>query len=383
MRHPRVVQALLIWLAVISISFFNFQPLLIGAFVTHLSLTEAQAGLLATSHLLGGLIIVVAVAFRKQQWNDVALLSISIIISAFSYLFATAFESLYWLAAIRFVGGIGEGFMGAYVASRLVLFRNPDRLYALMMAAMSLYGMIGFLLLPAVVERYGLSGMHFILAILPLLTLPFCRFLPRDGADNNPSIGGAKALMVRPAVQLVLLSLMLLYAANNGLWAFYERIGFSIGITLEDIGSALSMALLASLGGGLLAALVSDRFGRILPISVGMLGVLSSVITLLFSENQLGYMISIALLFGSVGFIVPYYFGLLASMDSSGRLTVIGTLALSVGNILGPLLALPLVGGESYSVLIVTSGVLFTMALILILSLAARGGSALPSPKPI
>jgi len=367
LKHPKATLGLVLWLGVLAMSFYNFQPLLIGGIITELKFSALQAGLVASSNLLGVGVALVAFAAGFGGWkgdqNNRRLLVVAMCLLGFGNLLSIYCSSFNSLIAVRFFAGLGEGLIGAIATSCIVFFRKPDRVYGLVMVVMSLYGMVGHLVLPHVLTSYGLGGVFAILAALPLVSLPIFRLLPEANTKGSTSDSSVLPLLAQSQTLLILLSVMLVYVSCNGIWGYYERIGAVIGIALEDIGVSLSLALFASLVGGMLAAVLSNKFGRLLPITIGMLLAAVSMFVLYHAEGFISYTLSIMLLFGATGFVLPYYMGQLAVIDSSGKLPVIALISMNIGNFSGPAVAGFIVQAESYSSHIAFSGGVLVLAL--------------------
>jgi len=363
MRYPTASLGLLLWLGMLAISFYNFQPLLVGRMITELNFSEMEAGLVASANLLGVGVSLILFSLKSRLNSNKNLLVIAMLLMGLGNLasvYTVDFNSLF---AARFMAGVGEGMLAAIVTSSIVFFRSPDRIYALMMVGMSLYGGIGYFLLPLIFASYGIAGAFAVMAGLCIASLVFLPLLPEGKKTQAQDAFKLSPLLLKPKVILVFLSIALVYLATTAIWSYYERIGAAIGITLEDIGITLSLALLASLVGGGCAAVLSDKVGRILPISVGLLLAASSMLVLYSADHLIPYAISIMLLLGATGFVLPYYMGELATLDNSGRLTVIGLIACNVGNVFGSTASALLVEANSYENLISFSGAIFVMGL--------------------
>lgn len=366
-RQEYLTQGLIVWLGILSVSFYNFQPFLVGGFVTLLQISEVDAGLVATSNMLGVCIGLAMATFKIHKWNIRHLVLFALLLTGVGNLLSAFTHSFDGLVAVRFFTGLGEGLALAAAISTTAIFAKPDRIFALVMIGMSLYGMLGLLVLPSVIDAFGLKGVFSAIALLSFVSLPLCRLFPNHDADDKGQLVNQKIQLGRPVI-LVLLSLMVVYISTNGVWTYYERIGVAIGVSYTDIGLALSLGLFASMIGALLAAVLSDRYGRVIPVTFGLILALVSIIILHFSSNFMPYTLSVMLLFGTTGFVVPYYMGTLAEADHTGRLPVVGYLIVFVGNFIGPAMAAGMVKPDSYSMLMFVAAALFLVALMLIIA---------------
>lgn len=372
------VQFLLVWIAMLGVSFYDFQPFLVGGFVTLLALSEPQAGLIATTNMLGACAGLLLVATRAYHWPIKRLILGALVLIAAANVasgFAVTFETL---AACRFAGGLGEGLAIGVPVKLVARFSNPDRLFAWIMFGQSLYGVVGLAAAPYLINAFGLRGLFFGFAALALLTVPFFRALPDNGGCRMQS--GRTAINTR--IVLVFASLMILYMATNCVWAYYERIGVAIDISAPDIGLALSAGLFASMVGALIAAALGGRLRRSLLIYVGVGATALSVWILYLAQDLAPYVASVMLLFGATGFVVPFYMGELAEVARTGRLPIAGYIIVLLGNMFGPAVGAALIDDGSYSAMILGAMVLALTALVLIVAALRWAPNPVTAARP-
>ena len=363
-KQGLAVQVLAVWIAMLGVSFYDFQPFLVGGFVTFLALSEAQAGLIATINMLGACAGLLLVSTRAYHWPSGRLVLgalLLIVVANLASGFAVKFEAL---AACRFAGGLGEG-LAIGVPVRLVArFSNPDRLFAWIMFGQSLYGVVGLAAAPYLIDAFGLRGLFFGFATLALLTVPFFRALPDNGGHRRQS----GRVVINARIVLLFASLMVLYMATNCVWAYYERIGVGLDISAPDIGLALAAGLFASMVGALIAAALGGRLRRSLLLYIGVGATALSVWILYLAQDLAPYLASVMLLFGATGFVVPFYMGELAGVARTGRLPVAGYIIVLLGNMFGPAVGAALLGDGSYSTMILGALALALTALLLIVA---------------
>ena len=364
--QDNVIILIIVWLHIIGISTYNFQPFLVGDFVTHFGFSDNTAGLVITANMLGVCLGLFLAVLRIHLWGTRRTIITALLLVTAGNLLSVFTDSFFWMATVRLLTGFGEGFAMAGAISMVGRFAHPDRIFAMAMIGMSLYGVAGLLLVPDIIGRWGLNGLFLIIAAISFASLAILGFLPgRIASHEHGQFGGWPQNIGAPAI-LVLLSLMLVYTGVNGVWPYYERIGNSIGIGAEGIGAALSAGLFASMVGALLAAALRDRYGRYLPMSAGVLLAAISSGVLYFTSSYPAYVLSVTMLFGSTGFCVPYFLGTLVHFDESGKLPIIGQLTIFVGNFAGPAVAAVLVTSGDYSGAIVAVAFFFLLSLALI-----------------
>lgn len=360
---------MVVWVSMLAVSFLDFQPLIVGGFVDFFGYSEKSAGLAASANMLGMSLGLALVALRVHRWSLKKAIVPAMLLLSIGEL-TTAFGGVIpGLHAIRLATGFGEGVVMGCAAAAASGMVKPDRAFALMMFGMSLFGSAGLYLIPYLTESLGFPSMFVILALLALLTMPFLRWFPERASTQSAPINLHGTLFTVPVV-LTLTALLLFYLANNAVWAYYDRIGVTLKIPPEHIGAALSAGSFTAMVGALFPAIFADRFGRALPMSFGIVLIIAGTVVLMAAKNTSEYTVSIIMFLGATGFAVPFFFGKLASHDSTGRLAVMGKLAVYCGLLLGPAVAAGLIAPGAYGPMLwsaigtfILSGVLVLIAL--------------------
>ena len=186
----------------------------------------------------------------------------------------------------------------------------------------------------------------------------------RSGLPHRPS----------PAVALALLAILGTSFGFAAVWAFTERIGIDAGFTTSQVSPVIASNLLASAGGSVLATLLGLRLGRMLPLYVGMLAIVVSIIGLIAVDSFSNYAVAVAGLGLSIGFVMPYQMGYLAALDRDNRFVLLIAAAQGIGSAAGPFVggAAADAGGYRLLVLVAAAAVAASMLAILISSKGAK-----------
>ena len=81
--------------------------------------------------------------------------------------------------------------------------------------------------------------------------------------------------------------------------------------------------MFVGLGGALMAAVIGNRFGRVLPFALAMLGQVIAITLLRDLQSPPLLIFAICLYNGSWNFALPYLFATAAMSDSSGKRVVL------------------------------------------------------------
>ncbi len=150
-------------------------PIIVGAYVTTLGLSERLAGLMFSLEMLGftfGALAMFAALSAKRRHVVTVALAIMVGGNVLSMLT----EVTVLLAACRFFTGIGAGILMTMTVLVIGLMRNPDSVYGLWTIGQLALGATGLIAFPPIIETLGLPAVFAILAILSALLFSTTRF---------------------------------------------------------------------------------------------------------------------------------------------------------------------------------------------------------------
>lgn len=331
-------------LGAVAVAGFNIQPMYLGALADHLGFSAEQLGLIAGGEIAGGALAGIAATFwiRRWNWQRVAfaallVLGVGNVVSAY----VTSFELL---LVVRFLTGFfGIGTNYALAIAALSDTHQTERNFSIAVVVQVSVAIAGFMLLPSYIGESGTPAVFLPLAAIAFALIPFLKFLPVGGHREVAAAGDAATTSSWP-VWFALACQCVWYLGLGGVWAFVERIGVDAGIDAEGIGNALAIGMATGLLGAFLAAAVADRFGRVVPFVIAMLGQVVAVWTLAGLEDFNGLVLAICLYNGTWNFALPYLFSMAALADTRGQLVVLMSTAQAIGLTLGATLAGALIG---------------------------------------
>ena len=200
-------------------------------------------------------------------------------------------------------------------------------------------------ILPLYLETAGATGLFINLALYAIAALLCSQWITRDRmVDTGPaSVTESKpARLVGknafPAMALIFLLIAnyVYFIGQGGVWSFLERWGLQQGLDLSGIATALSLSLIGGVCGGLTAAWLDIRAGRLLPLSSAIILAIGSILLFRYTDSFIYFVIA-AFVFNFVNnFGHPYILGLASSIDKSSRLTVLSGALHTGGQATGP-----------------------------------------------
>ena len=139
----------------------NSIPIIIGALIDGLTLTEAEVGVLGTAELLAVGIAALAAAPLAGKVSNSRLALLGCLLAVMAQFLSAAVDSLYLLVGLRVIAGAGLGLAYATAAMTAAATANPDRVLGYGVTA----GLLGALFAGWLGDRWG-HGRPVILALV-------------------------------------------------------------------------------------------------------------------------------------------------------------------------------------------------------------------------
>jgi predicted MFS family arabinose efflux permease len=350
------------------------QPMVVGAMVDLLGLTERQAGIVASVELVGltlGILAMIPVMSSAPR-AALALFAVAAITGA--NLLTCFVSSFTWLLPTRFLSGIGAAAAFCLYLNMASSDDQPEHVFAIVNAISITYSGILTLLAPYLLHAGGLPGLLLtlcLMTLLALLTIPWViRYGPQSYRQQSHGpqrsrptpLTGFTSLPSR--VMLLLAMMLLLYAGHGAIWAYQERIGVAAGLDEHAVGKWLGLSMLIwGVGGSLLARLMSMSIGRMWPQVISLGASCVAVLLLVYGSTPAAFAISCGLIAFSWFYGLPYQMGLLAARDPKGRAALAGVMMSTGGMALGPAIAALLLVGRAHWPIGVFAGICYLLAL--------------------
>lgn len=327
-------------------------PVILFAFASARHLTVAETAQLGSAELAGiGLLLVFASGIGMRLRRSLLICAGAGLAAAgnIASIMAPSFDTL---LISRVLAGCGEGVLLAAMTATVSGLTSPDKVFGLFFATQLLLCTVFLSAASALVAAGGVNAMLTVLIIFAgaiTLLSPLVDLLGREPGRESRD-GSA---LPRPGMVLLLTGLaapLLLYAAIGIVWPSITTIASASDVPAAIISRALTVATAAGIVAGLIVSWCGTRFGRIAPIAggSGLLALLTA--SLLFHHQAWAFgLIVVTYMFVWI-FVTPYYMGLLAAVDPSGRLAVVSVAMQPAGLAIGQSLCAALVADLRYAV---------------------------------
>lgn len=316
-------------------------PLMVGALVDYRGFTVGTVGIVGTVELLGMALSTICISkfIHKIDTARVGLVCAIILVIMQIMSGMHFFPQTFYLE--RGVTGLMAGIQTGIMASIIARSSSPERLTALAILVVAFFGGILNIIMPHIISQNGAGGGYLSLAVITFMCLPGYFFFPPRLNESDKETTSFRAKFILLAGFAFIFGV-----ASSGMWAFTERMGVAIHMSVTDIGYLLGVGTFFGLIGAGLAAYLGDKFGNAFPIIIA-----TSVLTLAgFVIPQVSYVYFFIILFlifrFAQNFNDPFVVGLVARHDRQGGLIALNTGFGLLGSAFGPLTAGLMVGDE-------------------------------------
>ena len=364
-------------------AFTPFAPSIIGALVDYLEFSLETAGRLASLEFGATSLGTIASTFYLHRpglnLKRIALVCLCILVIC-NVVTIIAYDSLALFSTCRFVSGFVAGIAWCTAAVAVTRIRDVERTTAILYGSPYFMGAIGLTFLPMLYPYYGVSGAYYTIILICIAAVPFLLlYYPKDprplpaGEEKSERLTDNRVPWL--GLGVLLLALFINYAANSGIWSYFERLGVSYGHAAKTVGPVVGASQLVALAGVFCAVALGGRLGEIKPILAGTILITISTFFLFYSASLTVFFCATAIFNFSITFLTPYYFILLGRMTPSGRGVLWGNLIMWLGFSSGPaLVSLFLEDGKfDFSITMTIVGFIISAILVLVFSTINKG----------
>ena len=325
--------------ASVAAAITNFAPIIVGAYVDILGFTDQRAGYIFSAEMAGFTIgaALVLVLLPLMNWRHIVRLGFVALIGG--NLIAIGLTGFWPLLMVRLLTGVGAGALMAMTTVSVGSTRDPDRIFGLWIVGQVMPSALVVPLLPKAILHYGLAAPFIIIAALGVLVFWLHRYFPEkaEAKTRGSAVAGTRRALLLGVIGIV--GIFIFYGGQSAVWAFVERIGIAEGLTNQAIGNAIFLALLAGIGAGLLAAVIGNAFGRVLPLFGSMVLSATAVIVLATEPTLIRYTLAVMVLYSIWVYCAPVLNAVIANLDKGGRLLAGSSMTISASISAGPALA--------------------------------------------
>jgi len=365
----------------IATLFFNLLPIFVGAAAADRGWGDAEIGFFASSGMMGIFVGTLAAPYwvRRWAWRPVSLTGL---ITG-----GALFCLLPWVGGVpvtlacMFLVGVTLATNLAICIAAISDTTETERTFGIALTVQVLGAAGAGVLMEMCAGIAGFAGASGMLEGFMLAGALVVRWLPDRGRVLEEAIpaSGPAAPATSPnfPMYFALFGSLIFYLATSAIWTFWSLIGERAEISSDLIAQAVSVGLLAGGLGSFLGAVLGQRLGSLLPIGIGVAATgVSFAVVALWQGAPVFAFFGLGILFNAGwALALVYQMSATASLDQSGRQTVLITAFQAAGGGLGPALAGLILELGSFAVLVMVEGaILLVSFLIFAFALKGRGG---------
>src|SRR5579872_4285577 len=246
-------------------------PIIVGALADRWGYSPMAAGYIAACDLAGmcvGSVLTSALAHRLHWRGYVG----AAIVAGVSINLLCAAGNGFWLTcALRLTAGSVSGAIYAVALVLLSRGRDASRNFSVMIFAAVVANAIVLALFPVLATRWGPAALFIFIALALAAVLLVVPALPAEAPVVRPQIATGSARRIATLPMLCLLAVALFYVTIGSYWTYAERMGLESGLSPGFVHQLLSMGVLLSGAGCLLAFWLSRRVGQSRPLLIALL----------------------------------------------------------------------------------------------------------------
>lgn len=351
---------------VIAPEVFIVQPGFVQGLVEYVGFDDQGAGYTASAEMFGLAATTILMTFIAHRVNWRSVMLGSLIVMFLANAMCTLTTDLNTFVVLRFIAGLGAGSLVSLSFAIVGLTSNPDRNFGLLIMWVLTYGALVLWAMPTVYAVAGMSGVLWFFALFPLCAVPVIKFLPKTG-ESHAQVEEDAVNMTTGMKGFALFAMLAYFLAQGVVWAYLFLIGMAGGLGEQAVANGLTLSQFAGIAGAMLAAIMSHRFGRTMPLTVGILGGALCLYFLVGSFEFLVFATAVCVYNFAWNLTHPFLLAAMASFDRRGRVVVYAVAMQMVGLAVGPGLAASVISEGDYINVNWLGAGLFVLSLVLIL----------------
>jgi len=335
-------------------------PVWVGTLISHYRFDPQQAGLLATLFLAGAVLASVLLAPRFHRLSGRMVATLGFLASAAGFVLAAGSTAFGTLALLHALCGVATGAALSMTHGTIACSARPHRLFAMANAAVGVFAVIFYAVVPRSLATAGGAALFVVFAIVMAIAAlaAFVAFPSPAAAPRAERVATPLTMAVWGGI--VGIACMALVQAMT--FSFLERVGSDRGYGAAAVAGVLVALSFVNLLPAPLAALLERRLRARNVLFAGpvLQAMLAAVI--MNATAFTAYAAAASVFAAVMIFTHTFAFGLMARLETSGRALAATPAMLMAGAAVGPLLGGTLVKSAGYGSLAAAAAVLAAIA---------------------
>jgi predicted MFS family arabinose efflux permease len=358
---------------VAGLFFLPIMPLLIGVIASDFGANSIQIGTLGAVQLSWTAIGAILLSKLVTRVNCRTLVLIAIVLALLVSIASAMADSITTITFLSGISGLTQGVLLASAAATSAVSKNTERVYSFYNSVLAVFAVLGLLVGSKVIEQYGHTGGFLIIALVDffafiLIYIGFPKFLIQTSSVKRKlEVNKKSPLNYRPMFALVLFG-----AALSGTQTFIERVGAWHGGSIEEIGQSLAFGWCLAIFSPFLVVPCIRKFNGVKSLTGAYVFVSFVALALSLTTSLSFYLIAAALFIPTALFIESLQFGILGTIDNSGKLAALGPAAISLGSGVGPIFSGSIIGIYGLKSIGIIACIIFLVSSFVLFPLAVK-----------
>jgi len=329
-------------------------PIWVGALVQHYHFDPQQAGLLVTLFLAGAVLESIAIAplfHRFSSGRGIAVAGFAA--ASLSFFALTQTMDFGQMAVLHGVGGLAIGAVLSMKDGTIARSSNPHRLFAICGMALGVFALVFLGAVPPLVARDGGALLFQVFGVIMAVgaVSSLLAFPVLDAARPTPVTAHNVMDSSKFAVRAGVVGLCSMSVVQAMAFSFFERVGSERGFGVDKVTAVLIAIGFINLFPTALAALAEKRVAARVALLAGAALQAILVLTVFTATTYVPYALAGSVFVAVMLFTHVFGFGLLARLETSGRVLAATPAMMMSGAAIGPVLGGTLVKFAGYPAL--------------------------------
>ena len=245
-------------------------------------------------------------------------------------------DSVTSLVVLRAIAGLGAGSVTATVMYTAGHSATPEKTFGVINSFVGILGVLMAFVLPQALILHtrmdpalglsaadGLYAVYFLAACAALLLVRWVPVPPAKTA-SDPADAHAASLARTPVPLrgwIALAGIGIVFFGQGTLGIYIVELGLATGLTSQAVGNAFAIASLFGIAAPLIGGWIGANYRATLPIAIVLAALILFAILLANNESAVGFYVLAPLYSIAPMMMLPIALGVLARIDSTGRLT--------------------------------------------------------------
>lgn len=315
-------------------------PVELAAIMRGLGVRTSVAGGIVSVEMIATSVAAMLIAAVLRSDNAALLARISAAVMLLANLASIVVLPLPAFIGIRVIAGSAAGVLWGVSCFWSTQTENGVRAFGIGLLAASILYAVGLSFWPQSVQAYGLVGLFGPMSVVSIVALAIVTLVKVREPTAASAVEQSSDQRVSQRSAWTLTRICMAAAFSNLaaaiMWSLSEQIANVRGFSSGTVAAILSIAMLVSMAGSVLASVVGSRFGVARPLAWGVIGMACGGVLLCYGMTPLAYGIALSELEITVFFVLPFALGAGSAYDPTGRAaTLVGGVCYFAGAV-GP-----------------------------------------------